>query len=91
MQSIWRVRMPFMRIEKELSKYAKIERDIRQGWLFSPDLFNPYNEAILSELDLLLMLIFLGQQKKSYADETVLFVDVERKQQKLRGKVVKKN
>lgn len=35
-----------------LSKYIKTERGIRQGTVFSPDLFNTYSEAILRELEI---------------------------------------
>lgn len=40
-------------IENKFRKYAELERRVRQRCLFSPDLFNPYSEKILRELDVL--------------------------------------
>ncbi len=40
-----------IRIDNELSNYIKIERGVREGCVFSPDLFNLYSEIILRELE----------------------------------------
>ena len=39
-----------MRIDGEMSEYTKIERGLRQGCVFSPDVFNLYSEMILRKL-----------------------------------------
>ena len=40
-----------MQVNNELSDYSKIERGIRQGCVFSLDLFNLYSEMIYKELE----------------------------------------
>lgn len=82
-----------IRIENESSRYAKIERGIRQGWVFSPHLFNQYSETVLRELDVLTGFITDGHNLNNirYEDDTVLIADMERKLQKLLQKVVKES
>lgn len=67
--------------ENKSSRYTKIEKVVRQGRVFSPDLFNLYNEAILRELELLPGFIISGHNLNNirYANYTVLMEDTEKK------------
>lgn len=77
---------------KEFIKYIKIQRDIKQGCVFSPDLFNFYNEAIMRELDVLPGFIIVSHNLKiRYADDTVVIADTEKKLQELLQKEIKEN
>lgn len=69
-----------------------IERGIRQRCIFSPDLFNQYSEAVLSEWEILPGFI-IGRHnlnKRKYEDETVL-IETQRKLQKLLQEAVKES
>ncbi|MGX9987587.1 reverse transcriptase domain-containing protein [Soonwooa purpurea] len=82
-----------IRVENECSEYTKIERGVRQGCVFSPDLFNLYSEAILRELEDLPGFIIGGHNLNNirYADDTVLIADTEKKLQELLQKVAKES
>lgn len=70
----------------------KLERVIRQGYDFSPDLFNIYNKAIVRELEVMSKLIIGGKILNICdADDTVLTVDIEKKIQELLQMVIKKS
>lgn len=70
----------------------KLERVIRQGCDFSPDLFNIYNKAIVTELEVMSKLIIGGKILNICdADDTVLTVDIEKKIQELLQMVIKKS
>lgn len=66
---------------------------VRQGCVFSPDLFNRYSEAIVRELEVVPGFVIGGHNLNSirYADVTVLIADTERTLQKLLRKLVKKS
>lgn len=57
--------------ENELSK-KKIESRIKQGCVFSPNLFDLYSEVILRELEILSGFIINGRKLNNirYADDT---------------------
>jgi len=40
-----------IRVENELSAYVDIKRGVRQGCVFSPDLFNMYGEKLFRDID----------------------------------------
>lgn len=64
--------------ENELSKYAKIERNVSQTCFFSRVLFNFYNQIILRELGFLTGFI-TGKHNIKYADDTMLIADTKKK------------
>ena len=80
-----------MRVNNELSDYIKIGRGVRQGRVFSPDLFNLYSEMILKELEGLPG-FSIGEHNINnlrYADDFfVLLAESEEKLQDLLNKVV---
>ncbi len=82
-----------IRIEGEISDFVKIERGVRQGCVFSPDLFNLYSEKILRELDGVAGFIIGGHNANNlrYADDTALLADSEEKLQTLLNKVVEES
>lgn len=73
--------------------YKNIERGIRQGCVFSPDLFNLYSETILRELEILSGFIIDGHNLDNirHSDDTVLIAEMEKKLQNLLQKVVKES
>ena len=82
-----------MRIDNDLSEYTRIERGVRQGCVFSPDLSNLYSEMILRELEDLPGLVVGGHNINNirYADDTVLIADSEEKLKELLDKVVEES
>lgn len=40
-----------IRIGNDVGDFVKIKRGVRQGYVFSPDLFNIYGECILGEIN----------------------------------------
>ena len=82
-----------MRIDNDLSEYTRIERGVRQGCVFSPDLFNLYSEMILKELVDLPGLVVGGHNINNirYADDTVLIANSEEKLKELLEKVVEES
>ena len=82
-----------MRIDNDLSEYTRIERGVRQGCVFSPDLFNLYSEMILRELEDLPGLVVGGHNINNirYADDTVLIADSEEKFKELLDKVIEES
>jgi len=79
-----------LRVGNELSEYTKIERGVRQGCVFSPDLFNLYGEIILIVLDGMPGFVIGGHNVNNirYADDTVLLAESQEKLQDLLDKVV---
>ena len=74
-----------VRIDDELSGWAKIQRGVRQGCIISPDLFSLYSESILRHLDSCTGITVGGRQLSSlrYADDTVLLATSKEDLQKL--------
>ena len=79
-----------IRIEGETSQYTDIKRGVRQGCVFSPDLFNLYSEVILRELGRQEGVIVGGQciNNIRYADDTTLIAKSQEELQALLNKVV---
>ena len=63
-----------IRIDGNIGKYTQIKRGVRQGCVFSPDLFNLYSENILRDLNDIKGCIVGGYNLNnvSYADDAVL-------------------
>lgn len=57
--------------------------DVKQGCVFSLDLFNLYKEAVLRELEVLLRFVIGGHNLNNirYVDDIVLIADAEGKLQ----------
>ena len=79
-----------IRIGNDRSNFTKIQRGVRQGCVFCPDLFNIYSEMILRELEGMEGFIIGGHNLNNlrYADDTVLIAQSEEKLQNLLTKVV---
>ncbi|GFN87735.1 hypothetical protein PoB_001424100 [Plakobranchus ocellatus] len=79
-----------VRIEGEHSSFKPIKRDVRQGCVMTPDLFNVYSEIILRNLDGISGLKINGKNLKNlrYADDTVLIAESGKQLQKLLDTVV---
>ena len=73
-----------IRIGNDRSNFTKIQRGVRQGCVFSPDLFNIYSEMILRELEGMEGFIIGGHNLNNlrYADDTVLIAQSEEKLQR---------
>ena len=74
-----------IRVDSDCSEYRPICRGVRQGCVFSPDLFNIYSEFILRNIDEHEGIKVGGQNMNNlrYADDTVLIADSEEKLQKI--------
>lgn len=80
----------WIQTENKSREDAKRDTGVRQGHIFSLDLFNVYNESIIRELDTLSEFMISGHNLNiSYANDTVLMVDTERKLQNLLDRLVK--
>ena len=79
-----------MRVGEDISAYTDIERGVRQGCIFSPDVFNPYSEVILRDLEPMQGFTVGGHNINNlrYADDTILFAKSEDKLQELLDVVV---
>ena len=78
-----------VRIDEELSKCIEIHRGVRQGCVFSPDLFNLYSENIMREISNIKGIVVGGYNMNNvrYADDTTLIAESEEKLQDLLEKV----
>ena len=79
-----------IRIQGDIREHTEIKRGVRQGCVFSPDLFNLYSEIILRCLQDLSVVAINGQNINNirYADDTVLIADSEEKLQPLLNAVI---
>ena len=70
-----------VRVNGETSKFINIQRGVRQGCVFYPDLFNLYSENILREIENIKGVITGGYNLNNirYADDTALIADSEEK------------
>ena len=74
-----------IRIDNECSVYRPIRRGVRQGCVFSPDLFNIYSEMILRNIENQEGVNVGGHNINNlrYADDTVLIAESEDKLQRI--------
>ena len=74
-----------IRVDNDCSAYRPIRRGVRQGCVFSPDLFNIYSEMILRGIENLGGINVGGHiiNNLRYADDTVLIADSEDKLQEI--------
>ena len=74
-----------IRIDDDCSVYTSICRGVRQGCIFSPDLFNIYSEIILWNIKHHEVVRVGGNNINNlrYADDTVLIADSEEKLQNI--------
>ena len=79
-----------IKIENEISPSIKVNRRVRQGCVFSPDLFNLYSENILGEIQYQAGILIGGHNLNNirYADDIVLIADSEENLQKILDNVV---
>ena len=79
-----------IRIDGNIGKYTQIRRGVRQGCVFSPDLFNLYSENILRDLNDIKGCIVGGYNLNNvrYADDAVLIAGSESELQELLNTVV---
>ena len=74
-----------IRVDNDCSEYRPICRGVRQGCVFSPDLFNIYSEMILRNIEQHEGVKVGGHNINNlrYADDTVLIADSEEKLQNI--------
>ena len=79
-----------IKIDNEISPFIKVKRGVRQGCVFSSDLFNLYSENILREIQDQAGIRFGGHNLNNirYADDIALIADSEENLQKILNKVV---
>ena len=79
-----------IRIDGNIGKYTQIRRGVRQGCVFSPDLFNLYSENILRDLNNIKGCIVGGYNLNNvrYADDAVLIAGSESELQELLNTVI---
>ena len=77
-------------IENKLSQYVKIKRGVRQGCIFSPDLFNLNRENVFRELEDLDGISVGGHNLTNlrFADDSMLVASSQQGLQDLLNKVV---
>ena len=72
-------------IDNEYTKFKRICRGVRQGYVLSPDLFKIYSETIICSIYDYNELKVNGQNINNlrYADDTVLIADYEKQLQRI--------
>ena len=78
-----------LRVGNELTDWMEIKRGVRQGCVWSPDLFALYGEKIMENIEDDEGVIIGGRNINNirYADDTVLIADSEEKLQRLLSKL----
>ena len=68
-----------VKIENEISAFQNIKRGVRQGCVFSPDLFSIYSEKIMRHIENMPGIEINGRNVNNvrYADDTVLIAEKE--------------
>ena len=80
-----------IKLTEDLSHWIDIKRELRQGCVMSPDLFNLYSKFILREFEEIEEGIQINGQRINnirYADDTVLIASTEAGLQLLLNKVL---
>jgi hypothetical protein len=82
-----------MKVKDDTSEYINIKRDVRQGCILSPDLFNIYSEMILRNLEDFEGVKIRGYNCNNlrYADDTVLIASSEKDLQRMIDEVSKES
>lgn len=78
-QNLYLEQTACLRIKNGFKKYTKIEIDLKQGCIFSIDVFNLYIEVILIVVEALPGFITSGRNLNNitHEDDTVLMTDTE--------------
>ena len=89
-RSIYWEQTAAIKIDNEISPFIKVKRGVKQGCVFSPDLFKLYSENILREIQDQAGILIGGHNLNNirYADDIVLIADSEENLQKILDKVV---
>lgn len=82
-----------MRVDNQYSDSTQIKRGVRQGCVFSPDLFNLYSERIMREIDSVEGFVIGGHNLNNirFADDAVLIAATREKLQELLNKVAEES
>ncbi|GFO03296.1 endonuclease-reverse transcriptase [Plakobranchus ocellatus] len=82
-----------IRVDNDISQYGPICRDVKQGCVLSPNLFNVCREIILQNIENQEGISVGGHiiNNLRYGDDTVLIADSEEKQQKIFNKVTEES
>ena len=85
LRNLYREQEATIRIDDDCSVYKPICRGVRQGCVFSPDLFNIYSKIILRNIERHEVVRVGGNRINNlrYADDTVLIADSEEKLQNI--------
>ena len=82
--------MAAIRVVNELGEWVPIQKGVRQGCIFPPDLFSLYNEKIMSTVQDLegVQIGDVNINNLRYANDTALIVDSNENLQKILDRVV---
>lgn len=80
-------------MENTFARCRKIDRDVKEGYVFSEDFLQPLQLAILRELVLLpgFIIGWFKVNNMRYGDDTVLMIAIEGKVREHLGKAVKES
>jgi len=90
LQSLYWSQRAAVRVEGDLTRFVKIKKGVRQGCVFSPDLFNLYSESVMKEIEDLHGIAIGGVNVNNvrYANDTALIADSNEKLQVIVDKLV---